>query len=42
MSDNLYCLSNYDLQNIIDYVVPEIVNTVPDRLKISCILDFTS
>lgn len=30
MSDNLYCLSNYDLQKIIDYVVPEVVNTVPD------------
>jgi len=30
LSDNLYCLSNYDLQNIIDYVVPEVVNTVPD------------
>ena len=30
LSDNLYCLSNYDLQNIIDYVVPQVVNTVPD------------
>ena len=30
LSDNLYCLSNYDLQNIIDYFVPEVVNTVPD------------
>ena len=30
LSDNLYCLSNYDLQNIIDHVVPQVVNTVPD------------